>query len=65
MVGDLADLHGEHPDAPPSYDVPAEDLLDAALEAVTLLAARSAERDTDARRARALRKVTGLLGRED
>ena len=31
VVGDLADLHGEHPDAPPSYDVPAEDLLDAAL----------------------------------
>ena len=64
VVGDLADLHGEHPDAPPSYDVPAEDLLDAALEAVTLLAARSAERDTDAPRSRALRKVTDLLGRE-
>lgn len=64
VVGDLADLHGVHPDAPPSYDVPAEDLLDAALEAVTLLAARSAERGAGAPRSGALRKVTDLLGRD-
>jgi len=65
VVGDLADLDGQHPDAPASYDVPAEDLLDAALEAVTLLAARSAERGAEARRARGLLEGTGLLGRED
>ncbi|RYP88423.1 hypothetical protein EKO23_03610 [Nocardioides guangzhouensis] len=51
VVGDLADLHGEHPDAPASYDVPAEDLLDAALEAVTLLARRSYERGVVVRQA--------------
>ena len=68
VVGDLADLHGDHPDAPASYDVPAEDLLDAALEAVALLATRSAERGAAERgtveRPRGRAKVTGLLGRE-
>lgn len=63
VVGDLSDLQGEHPDAPASYDVPTEDLLDAAIEAVALLARRSHERGVENRRSsrsmQALRLVTG------
>jgi hypothetical protein len=65
VVGDLTDLRGEHPDAPGSYDVPAADLLDAALEAVSLLAGRSAELGREVRRSRGPLKVPGLLRRED
>ena len=68
VVGDLSDLQGDHPDAPASYDVPAEDLLDAAVEAVALLALRSHERGVENRRSsramRAVRMVTGQ-GEED
>ena len=51
VVGDLAHLQGDRPEPPASYDVPAEDLLDAALEAVTLLARRSHGRGADLRQA--------------
>ncbi len=44
VVGDLADLQGDHPDTPAAYDLDPEDLLEAAVEAVAVLAHRSYDR---------------------
>jgi hypothetical protein len=50
VVGDLADLAGDHPDTPAAYDLDPEDLLDAAVEAVAVLAHRSYDRGKQLRR---------------
>ena len=44
VVGDLADLEGDPPETPASYDLDPEDLLEAAVEAVAVLAHRSYDR---------------------
>jgi hypothetical protein len=68
VVGDLSDLYGGRPEAPPTYDVSAEDLLEAAVDAVVLLAQRSHERGLRLRRRRTAREAlakVALLGRRE